>query len=173
MVRTKFVNASWKMWAMISLLLLVDWPVGCQKSWHINRYSAVVATALFFDSTPSTTTTSTARHASCPPCNERTTSSSSSTPPPLTIWDRLLDIVLQGAATMETLFRGFSLGFGIRMLKYILLESNDRQVDEYMTTEQIQKRFWMSCICGLAMASFIHGLSLFVPTQLRMNWFET
>jgi hypothetical protein len=154
MVVTKFVNASWKMLTMISLLLcLVDWQGGAQNSRQCNRHSPVVATALFFDSTSSTTST---RHASCPP----------------TVSERLLDLLLQDADTIETLFRGFSLGFGIRMLKYILFESNDRQVDEYMTKERILKRFWMSCICGLAMASFIHGLSLFVPTQLRMFWFE-
>merc|ERR1711971_270552 len=101
---------------------------------------------------------------SCPPC-----------PPPLnkpfserfqeSVWNRFLYF----ATTMEVLIRGFSLGFGIRMLQYIFFPDNV-EVQREKTEDIIpcfKRRLTNSAIAGLSTAAFIYGLSLFVPMNLR------
>jgi hypothetical protein len=84
---------------------------------------------------------------------------------PSGIPERLWDACASFASTIEVLLRGFSLGFGMRMLKYILLQD-----DESM--DRIRDRVWISAVSGLAMAAFIYGMSAFVPVGMRMKWFE-
>jgi hypothetical protein len=74
------------------------------------------------------------------------------------------------SVTLEVLVRGFSLGFGIRMLKYILMDKDDGNSNEDLS--YMQNRFWISAGSGLAMAAFLHGTKLFIPANIRMGWFD-
>jgi hypothetical protein len=52
------------------------------------------------------------------------------------------------------------------MLKYILFQEDE-------AVDRIRDRFYISAVSGLAMlAAFIHGLSLFVPMQMRQAWLD-
>jgi hypothetical protein len=82
-------------------------------------------------------------------------------------WDDILKtLTLQLGGTVEVLFRSFCLGFGAHMLQYLLIKNNDA------TYEDLKGRFRVSAVCGLAMACFVFGSSMFVPTQFRLGWFE-
>lgn len=78
---------------------------------------------------------------------------------------RVIDGGVYLTSTIEVLVRGFSLGFGIRMLKYIWLQEDE-------AVDRIRDRSYISAVSGLAVAAFIHGFSLFVPIQMRLDWFE-
>lgn len=72
------------------------------------------------------------------------------------------------AATLEVLVRGFALGFGARMLKCLLWDNESSNATMDKMGEQIR----ISMLCGLATTSFIFGSSLFLPAQMRINWFQ-
>jgi hypothetical protein len=99
---------------------------------------------------------------SCPPCQCPIVIP----PKPYTGTERLWDALEYFASTAEVLIRGFSLGFGIRMLKYILLEDGGDNLNH------MRDRFWISAVSGIAMTAFIHGISIFVPLKMRMGWFD-
>jgi hypothetical protein len=88
--------------------------------------------------------------------------------PPALYTERLWDALEYFASTVEVLIRGFSLGFGLRMLKYILLEDGG----DNDNLKHMRDRFWISAVSGLAMTAFIHGISFFVPLKMRMGWFD-
>lgn len=94
----------------------------------------------------------------CPPCPICT--------PPSSIRERLLQLFDYFTTTTEVLVRGFSLGFGAQMLKFLLVNNDN---DEHLS--KLGERIRISVVTGLAMACFIHGSSVFVPTQLRLRWF--
>jgi hypothetical protein len=109
-------------------------------------------------------------HDLCPPCNcptneDKDTITDSATTMPLIFFNAIWSGLVYFASTLEVLFRGFSLGFGIRMLKDVLLQ-HDQDLSH------IRERLWIAAFAGLAMATFIYGTSLFVPARYRMNWFE-
>lgn len=107
------------------------------------------------------------RKLECPPCSLCSPCQfpEGPPPPPKTISMLAVDASVYLASTIEVLFRGFSLGFGMRMLKYILFQEDE-------ALDRIRDRVYISAISGLAMAAFIHGFSLFVPMQMRLDWFE-
>lgn len=75
------------------------------------------------------------------------------------------------ASTIEVLLRGFSLGFGARMLLYIF-EKQPVSGEETDIFQVYKNRALVSAISGISMAAFIHGSSLFVPTAVREGWFS-
>ena len=84
-------------------------------------------------------------------------------------WNDLLKrATIQFAGTFEVLLRSFALGFGAHMLKYLLWNNANNVV----TYEDLKGRFRVSAVCGLSMASFVFGVSLFLPTQFRVHWFD-
>ncbi len=103
------------------------------------------------------------------------------------LWNRFGTGLSYMATTFEVLLRGFCLGFGARMLKFMFLSkdillasdgdsSSDQQQndseDEYrVLLESFQHRTMVSMISGLSLAAMVHGSSLFVPTRLRDLWF--
>ena len=81
-------------------------------------------------------------------------------------WDELFKIgSINLATTLETWIRAFSFGFGSHMLVYIFRNPN-------VTYEDIQVRFRVSMVCGVAMGCFVFGLSLMIPSYLRQQWFD-
>lgn len=104
------------------------------------------------------------------------------------LWEGLLAF----AATLEVLVRGFTLGFGVRMMKYLFWDDNDED-DEAETTlsspsssettttaatthrptvKSFRRKALVSAISGLSLAAFLHESSLFVPAQLREKWLD-
>lgn len=128
---------------------------------------------LFFSSTANTVSASalfenynskgTVFEGQCPPCNCVPAKTEQ-------IWSWLVYF----ATTLEVLVRGFSLGFGARMLKYIFFPEESEKLEGTTDNlfEQFKRRAIVSMISGLSVAAFIHGSSLFIPTQLRDNWFD-
>lgn len=114
----------------------------------------------------------------------------------LFLTDKFQELLLQTffywAATFEVLGRGFALGFGLRMLKYILWEDNAVGVDTSATNEgaegsaartrpldddekvlrSLPTRCKISAAAGLSMAALMFGLSVFLPTKLRSRWYQ-
>lgn len=94
------------------------------------------------------------------------------------------------AATFEILGRSFALGFGLRMLKYILWDDNligtakatredgsssgrtSAVVDDDQVLRNLPARCKISAVCGLSTAAIMFGLSLFLPTKLRSKWYQ-
>jgi hypothetical protein len=64
---------------------------------------------------------------------------------------------------VEALVRGFALGFGMRMLKYLFLEEDGESLN------RIRDRLWTSTLCGVSMSAFIFGATLFLPTRLSLS----
>lgn len=107
------------------------------------------------------------------------------------VWSRFGSGLAYLATTLEVLLRGFFLGFGARMLKFMFLtdvpsssSQNDRtdsnqelqsgndSSDEYhLLLESFKRRGWVSVVSGLSVAAIVHGSSLFVPARLRDIWF--
>ena len=86
---------------------------------------------------------------------------------------RIWDALAYFATTLEVLVRGFSLGFGVRMLKYIFFsEENEGTGEDVDLIKCFKRRAIVSAISGLSVAAFIHGSSLFIPTQVREQWFN-
>jgi len=81
------------------------------------------------------------------------------------VQDRLLAIFDHVAHSMETLLRGFALGFGTRMLMFMFL-NDDEAMAKLPQYSKIS--FW----AGLAMASVIFGSSMIIPSSLRALWFD-
>jgi hypothetical protein len=63
----------------------------------------------------------------------------------------------------ETLVRSFALGFGARMLKFVIVENDEDLAN-------LRDRMWKSAVVGLAVAAVVMGLGLFLPVRFRMNW---
>ena len=121
----------------------------------------------------------------CPPCEV--------CPEPDRTQQFLLPIFFYWAATFEVLARGFALGFGMRMIKYMLWDdsvfapsttgatnpelssaarpTNPLEDDERMI-RSLPIRCKISAAAGLSMAALMFGLSLFLPTNLRSRWYQ-
>ena len=93
--------------------------------------------------------------ASCPPCLAEDS-----------LWSIMVSAIVYLATTIEVLIRGFSLGFGTRMLKFILWDDAGESLDH------LKDRMRVSFVAGLAMSSFIFGSSLFLPAKMREYWFS-
>jgi hypothetical protein len=50
---------------------------------------------------------------------------------------------------------------------YILIDKGNGNSNKELS--HMRDQFWISAISGVAMAAFIHGTSLFIPTKLRMG----
>jgi hypothetical protein len=74
-----------------------------------------------------------------------------------------LGILTSAYTTCETLVRAFALGFGARMLKFVIVEKDEG-------LDNLRDRMWKSAVVGLAIASIVMGLGLFLPVRFRMNW---
>lgn len=91
--------------------------------------------------------------------------------------ERLWEVLLAFAGTLELLVRGFTLGFGVRMLKYLFFEDDDggsttNGGDRTAALRSFRRRAAASAVAGLSLAAFLHGSSVFVPAQLREEWFS-
>ena len=92
------------------------------------------------------------------------------------VWETLVLF----ATTFEVLARGFTLGFGIRMLKYMFFDGNDATTSSsnqstatiHSTFRSFRKKALVSAITGVSLAAFLHGVSVFVPANLRESWFS-
>jgi hypothetical protein len=105
-----------------------------------------------------------------------------SVPPIVVYLERVWEGLWAFAVTFEVLVRGFTLGFGIRMLTYLFFEHEHENENENenatklpTTRHSIVKSFrhkaLLSAMAGLSLAAFFHGSSLFVPAGLREQWF--
>ncbi|CAB9519810.1 expressed unknown protein [Seminavis robusta] len=118
----------------------------------------------------------------CPPCPAC---------PEQRIKQVLLRWFLHWSDTVEVLARSFALGFGLRMLKYILWEDSRTMTVNSSTAEEannssinderdpaeimlraLPSQMKIASISGLSMSALIFGLSLFLPTNFRSNWFQ-
>lgn len=70
------------------------------------------------------------------------------------------------ARTFEVWLRAFGLGFGAHLMIYLYYVKRDATLDEVKT------RIPVSLVSGVAMACFVFGLSILLPTQFRVNWFD-
>lgn len=97
----------------------------------------------------------------------------------------LWDAILVFAATFEVLVRGFTLGFGIRMLNYLFWEPHNgtkttNHASESEIEPQKRARFvkslstkaLVSAVAGLSLAAFLHGSSIVFPAHVRQEWFH-
>ena len=69
-------------------------------------------------------------------------------------------------ATAETILRGFTLGFGTRMLKFSLID-NDEDLDK------LRDHLIKAVVTGISLSSFILGMSMFLPERYRALWFQS
>jgi len=77
------------------------------------------------------------------------------------------------ASTFEVLVRGFTLGFGIRMLKYLFWENaSDATATRANVLKSFRSRAMVSAVTGLSLAAFLHGSSIFIPAGVREEWFD-
>mmetsp|Transcript_40041 Transcript_40041/g.58504 ORF Transcript_40041/g.58504 Transcript_40041/m.58504 type:complete len:350 (+) Transcript_40041:66-1115(+) len=85
------------------------------------------------------------------------------------LWEGLLLF----AATLEVLFRGFTMGFGVRMLKYLFLEPPGEAATTTRASivKSYRRKALVSAISGLSLAFFLYGSSIFFPASLRDAWF--
>lgn len=87
-----------------------------------------------------------------------------------TVWDHLWAF----GTTIELLIRGFALGFGLRMLKFLVLETD---TSEYTNTtaklRSFRSQVLMATVAGISLAAMMHGSSLFIPAHLREDWFSS
>jgi hypothetical protein len=77
------------------------------------------------------------------------------------------------ADTMEVLGRGFSLGFGIQMLRFLFFSGeirDDNDNDHFL--EALKHRALASAASGAAVATALYGASFFLPANLREDWFR-
>merc|ERR1712224_620501 len=73
---------------------------------------------------------------------------------------------------MEVLGRGFSLGFGLRML-WFLFSSGEVRADDGSNIWNFSKcRVLESARAGVAVATTLYGVSFFLPLHLREYWFS-
>jgi hypothetical protein len=95
----------------------------------------------------------------------------------------LWDAILVFAATFEVLVRGFTLGFGIRMLKYLFWEphhgtkttntaSEAEQQKRARFVKSLPTKALVSAVAGLSLAAFLHGSSIVFPAHVREEWFH-
>ncbi len=94
--------------------------------------------------------------------------------PPVAIYaERLWEALLSSCTTFEVLVRGFTLGFGVRMLKYLFWERASEQiVDRASVLSSFRKMALVSAVAGISLAAFLHGSSIFVPAEVREEWFD-
>jgi hypothetical protein len=86
--------------------------------------------------------------------------------------ERLWEGLVVFAVTFEVLVRGFTLGFGIRMLKYLFFENeNTTETTRADVVKSFRRKALLSALAGLSLAAFLHGSSLFVPAEVREEWF--
>ncbi|KAL7559134.1 hypothetical protein ACA910_010215 [Epithemia clementina (nom. ined.)] len=81
-------------------------------------------------------------------------------------WDRMLPALLYLAATLEVLVRGFMIGFGFKMLHFMILDGQNENLD------RLGHRLRVAFVFGISTAFVIIGSSLFLPTKLRIKWFQ-
>lgn len=111
----------------------------------------------------------------CDPCPTVTTQSP--------IWWSILSYTL---STCEVLLRSFTLGFGIRMLVYILWEyqqppqaqsevpgdSGGRIGTNILSDIHVRRNIQIAILTGVSTASAVFGSSLFIPASIRTKWFD-
>lgn len=84
---------------------------------------------------------------------------------------RFWNLLVYSASTVESLGRGFSLGFGARMLLYLFrpfgtsIDNGSGDLYEYFLPKAFD-----SVVSGISLATLIHGVSLFVPASVREQW---
>jgi len=104
----------------------------------------------------------------CPPCYCKPSKLSKQSQ-----WERILNFCVSMTTTCETIMRGFLLGFGVRMLKYVFEDDGVNTGDNLRETKAVFRgRFLISCVHGLAVAAMITGGSLFIPSDVRKKWFS-
>jgi hypothetical protein len=92
----------------------------------------------------------------------------------------------------EVLLRSFTLGFGLRMLVFVLMEYPKQQQQSQQEAEghdggggggrggninilkdmYVRRNIQVAILTGVAMASAVFGSSLFIPTNFRVKWFN-
>lgn len=85
--------------------------------------------------------------------------------------ERLWEGILVFAATLEVLVRGFTLGFGIRMVKYLFFEHENTDETRAGLLKSFRRKALVSAVAGLSLSAVLHGSSIFVPASMRENWF--
>ena len=80
--------------------------------------------------------------------------------------DLAFKIIKNIHTTAETALRSFALGFGARLLKFVL-------VDKEEELDRLRQRCLKAAVVGVSVASFVLGMSLFLPAKHRAMWFES
>ena len=87
--------------------------------------------------------------------------------------ERVWEALLSSCTTFEVLVRGFTLGFGVRMLNYLFWEGASEQIaDRASVLSSFREKALVSAVAGLSLAAFLHGSSIFVPADVREAWFD-
>ena len=73
-------------------------------------------------------------------------------------------------ATLDTLFRGFMLGFGTSFIYETLILSRDYYQAEEDLMKRTSRAGLRAAVLGLAVALVMSGGSIFVPNSLRHGW---
>lgn len=73
-------------------------------------------------------------------------------------------------AAMETLVRGFTLGFGLSFIYETLLLNRDfyTAVDDLYA--RVQRAAFRAAVLGCAVATAMNGVSMFIPYRVRDSW---
>ena len=75
-------------------------------------------------------------------------------------------------ASLETLSRGFMLGFGISFIYETLLLNRDFYKAEEDLTPRVKRATLRAAVLGCATAVTMHGSAIFLPRSLRHNWLK-
>jgi multidrug efflux pump subunit AcrA (membrane-fusion protein) len=75
-------------------------------------------------------------------------------------------------ASLETLSRGFMLGFGISFIYETLLLNRDFYKAEEDLTPRVKRATLRAAVLGCATAVTMHGFAIFLPHSLRHNWLK-
>ena len=86
-------------------------------------------------------------------------------------WRLLLsDLFSSALAALETLSRGFTLGFGCSFIFESLLLNRDFYYAEEDLKPRVRRATFRAAVLGLALAVMLHGGSMFLPHALRYKW---
>ena len=77
-----------------------------------------------------------------------------------------MPMLLYLAGTLEVTVRGFMLGFGAKMLQFMILDGQEDKL------ERLTARLRVAIVFGVATACVIVGSSMFLPANMRVHWIQ-
>jgi hypothetical protein len=94
-----------------------------------------------------------------------------SIPRPVLLAETICERLWVFGTTLELLFRGFALGFGLRLLKALFSPTTTH--DSKPIPSVRSQLFVDAAVAGISLAAFLYGSSLFVPAKFREEWYRS